>query len=280
MELFTRDYLNDDYEVYTYAQTKNTQKIHILFPKDIGSAQLLDLNEPAMKFLTRKFSYYPWVEYEENKKKTAKIARIPVAVKLTLQPDQDLLVVALHTKSKFSKLRTKEQWERRDREAVLDALNVRQKLSGEIAQVREFLDQRLRPDGMAPLVALGVFNDGAFRDVMEKEFLIHNILDEIQGSLLEPELRLFHSMPTDALSKEYSTVFKDPFGGDQPVRELIDHILVSRGIAEGKGVTIKPGSPVVEHKAYEDSSDEDNNKRARHRRPSDHIPVSVVLTTS
>lgn len=278
MELFVRNYLDDAYEVYTHAETKELQKIHILVRKNLGAVELFALNDPSMQLLRGKFSYYPWVEYEENKKKTAGLARIPVVVRLNLQSGQKVVVAALHTKSKISKLKKREQWERRDKEAVLDALNSRQKLSGEIAQVRQFLDEQLKPDGLSALLVMGDFNDGPFRDELEKEFLIMNILDEMQGSFLKPTLRLFHSMPTDVLSAEYSTIFNDPFGGDQPVKELIDHILVSRGIAEDKTMRIKPDSALVEHKAYDDCNDEDQNKRARDLRPSDHIPVSVILT--
>ena len=89
-----------------------------------------------------------------------------------------------------SALKTEEQWEEREREAILDALLSRQKLSAEIYRLRKYLEERLQsPNENDSLVLMGDFNDGPWAETLEEEFLVHNILDEID--FLRTSLEVF-----------------------------------------------------------------------------------------
>lgn len=186
----------------------------------------------------------------------------------------------VHTKSKFSKLKTKKQWNERgsDPEPVLDALSSRQKLSAEVARIREILTSvvAVGPE-QASMVVVGDFNDGPFKDLMENEFLVKSILDELVGSFLDPNTYFKHAMDPAVLSTASTTRFSDPLQDGQVVAELIDHILVSPAIWSGLGAyRIKTGSCQVEEAAWQ-SGVVGNPEASRDSRPSDHKPVSVLL---
>ena len=112
---------------------------------------------------------------------------------------------------------------------------------------------------------------------MEKEFLIHNILDELVGSFLRPDRLFSHAMTPDVLASATTVRFPDPLEDGALVDELIDHILVSPAMKDGTGTfALSEGSCKVETLAYDhfnDASDETN----RGLRPSDHKPVSAEL---
>ncbi len=276
MEAFVAEYLDDGYGVFSHDGTD--QNIHLLVRKGLGQIRQSAWDSPLTLLLRKSFYYYPWGEYTEEKMKKSRVARVPAVIELDIS-GKSIVFMGVHTKSKISKLREPSQWYVRDKEAVLDALNSRQKLSAEVRHIREALDDLLKEShGTRGLAVMGDFNDGPFSDIMEAEFLVHNIIDEIQGSLLNPGLRLFHTMSTETIMSSHSTVFDDPFSGGAPVKELIDHILVSRGIAEGAGgVAVKPGTAMVEEEAYQANCAEIPPERKRELRPSDHLPVSVTL---
>jgi hypothetical protein len=129
----------------------------------------------------------------------------------------------------------------------------------------------------ASVVMVGDFNDGPFQDLMEQEFLIHSILDELVGSFLEPNTYFKHAMDPAVLSAAATTRFPDPLQGGAIVEELIDHVVVSPALWSGAGAyLIKPGSCQVETGPWTMGVVGDPDA-ARDNRPSDHKPVSVAI---
>jgi hypothetical protein len=127
------------------------------------------------------------------------------------------------------------------------------------------------------VAVVGDFNDGPFRDLMENEFLVKSILDELVGSFLDPNTYFKHAMDPAVLSSASTTRFSDPLQDGQIVGELIDHVVVSPAIWSGLGAyRVKPGSCQVEEAAWQ-MGVVGNPEASRDSRPSDHKPVSVVL---
>jgi endonuclease/exonuclease/phosphatase family metal-dependent hydrolase len=278
MELFVQQYLNGEYIVYE--SNERNQSIFILVRKSLSSlVSQIPHDSTDLALLNSQFYYYPWVRFRQEDRKKHKFDRIPLVLNLNISGNRKLQFVAIHTKSKFSKLKTLEQWETRDEEAVLDALDARQKLSAEVGQIRLYLDQQLAQENdNKGLVVMGDFNDSPFAELMEKEFLLHNILDELVGSFLRPEYLMHHAMTPSVLSSAKTVRFSDPLEGGAITEELIDHILVSPSIAGAKGAfKLKPDSCKVETAAYNKYND-DINDNDRGLRPSDHKPVSAMLT--
>lgn len=279
MALFVKTFLDDEYVVHR--SNRADQAVHALVRKSLAQKvkPWLPPGSTVAK-LWRNVPYYPWGAIAPADRKSHSLARYPLILRAKLAAGQDLILGGVHTKSKFSLLKTKKQWDERasNPEPVLDALGSRQKLSAEVARLREVLSSivAVGPE-QASAVVVGDFNDGPFKDLMENEFLIKSILDELVGSFLDPNTYFKHAMDPAVLSSASTTRFPDPLQGGQVVGELIDHVLVSPAIWSGLGAYgLKAGSCQVEEAAWQ-MGVVGNPESSRDSRPSDHKPVSVVL---
>ena len=279
MVMFVDRFLGGDYVVHR--SNRSDQSIHALVRKPLADKVQPWLPPGATTgSLWREIPYYEWGKIGTADRRLHDSARHPLLLKCELASGANLMLCGVHTKSKFSQLKSLAQWNGRDSKPapVLDALTTRQKLSAEVARLRSVLTQ-IVATGLAfgHVVALGDFNDGPFADVMEAEFLVGNILDELVGSFLEPNTYFKHAMEPERLSSASTTRFRDPLKGGQFVEELIDHILLSPGIWSGAGrFRLRPNSCVVESVAW-DANVEIAQSEKRQNRPSDHKPVSVVI---
>ncbi|MBE0548122.1 MAG: hypothetical protein IH627_10810 [Rubrivivax sp.] len=279
MSLFVKMFLNDEYAVHR--SNRADQSVYALVRRSLQddiTPWVPDNSTPQV--LWRGIPYYPWGTIAESARKSHNLARHPLFVRCKLASGQDLILGGVHTKSKFSKLKTKKQWD--DREAkpapVLDALSSRQKLSAEVHCLRDVLTRIVAVGpSQASVVVVGDFNDGPFFDLMEREFLIRNILDELVGTFLDPNTYFKHAMEPEILASAATTRFSDPLEGGALVEELIDHILVSPAIWSGIGAYgLKAKSCQVEEAAWQ-LGVVGNPEGSRENRPSDHKPVSMVL---
>lgn len=274
MELFVSRFLGGDFAVFT--SNKNQQAVHALVHRSIAAKTTAFAPDgPEVAPLRAKIPFYPWGEVATPKKHS--FDRVPLVLTFRPAAGKSLRIIVVHTKSKFSKLKSRQQWEDRDEEAILDALLARQKLSAEVFRLREFIAGDLAgsnaPDA---LVAMGDFNDGAAAELMEREFMIHNIIDELTGSLSEPDRYLKHVMPPEILQSAFTVEFPDPLSGGAMTRELIDHIVVSPSIWTGNGPYGLTDSR-VETAAFDANDGTDPAARKRGDRPSDHRPVCATL---
>lgn len=281
MEVFVTRFLDNQYAVYR--SNAKWQSIYALVHRSVSDfVTAFAPKDNEVESLRLKNPYYPWGGIAIEEQKRHGFDRIPLVLSFRAISGKELRVVVVHTKSKYSKLKSPEQWASRDAEAILDALDARQKLSVEIACVRRYLDACLEPPSQdAAVVVMGDMNDGPYAELMEKEFLIHNIVDELAGTLLQPQRYFRHAMEADVLASATTTCFPDPLLGGELVAELIDHILVSPGIWQGRApFALKAGSCQVETRIYDDHNEDhgQDGKRERGLRPSDHKPVSVVFT--
>jgi endonuclease/exonuclease/phosphatase family metal-dependent hydrolase len=276
MERFVKDFLDDAYVVHT--SNAKWQTLHALVRKSIADKVTAFAPSGAETLALRSaIRFYPWGAID--KPNTHKFDRTPLVLTFKPSDKKTLRLINVHTKSKYSLLKKPEQWLNRDAAAIKDALLARQKLSAEILRLREYILTDLSSEGKPnALVVLGDMNDGPYAELMEREFMIHNVVDELIGSILEPDHFLKHAM-TPAMLKSASTVsFPDPLEGGAIVEELIDHLLVSPGIWQrGALFKLKAGSCKVEKQAYDAFNDDTGPGRKRGLRPSDHKPVSAVF---
>lgn len=278
MELFVKDFLDDDFVVHT--SNSKSQTLHALVHKSIANkVTSFAPDGQEIESLRSPIPFYPWGQIAAASQKKHKFDRVPLV--LTFQPasTKKLRIINVHTKSKFSKLKKPQQWFDREPEAIGDALFVRQKLSAEIYRLRQYVVGDLAPGNSPPdgYVILGDFNDGAYAELIEREFLIHNIIDELVGSFLDPDTFFKHAMTPATIAVSNTVSFPDPLENGQIVFELIDHVLVSPGIWQGTSpFKLKAGSCKVEQQAY-NQFDATGPVRKRGDRPSDHRPVSAII---
>jgi endonuclease/exonuclease/phosphatase family metal-dependent hydrolase len=278
LEVFVERFLGNEYVVHH--SNEKWQSICALVHRDISDQVVSFAHDSAeTKLLRAKIGFYPWGAVTMDRRMTHKFDRVPLLLSYRPAAGQELLLVVVHSKSKFSLLKTLEQWLNRDEEAILDALLAREKLSVEMQCLRAYFSAELAVDGDRAIVAMGDFNDGPFAELMEREFLIHNIVDELAGSLLEPMRRFRHAMAPEVLATAATTRFADPLENGKIVEELIDHVLIGPSIWQERApFRLKSDSCRVELAAFENHDDDVGPIRKRGLRPSDHKPVSAIFT--
>ena len=127
------------------------------------------------------------------------------------------------------------------------------------------------------LVIMGDFNDGPLAEDLEKEFLIHNIVDELVGSLLNPAIILRHALTPEQMLASHTTEFHNPLQGGALAHVLIDHIVLAPAVVSGgAGISYIVDSCRVEDDAYDAYFDEGGHDD-RGLRPSDHRPLSACF---
>ena len=279
MQLFVDTFLGGEYTVFgsnrqwqrNYALVKNALAPH---------CAVEDWDDDQFNANWKNAPYHPWGTIKLDDRKVHNFHRFPLVLHVT-PPGQatPLELVVVHTKSKFSKLKNPQQWEERETAAVKDALLVRAKLSVEMQMIRRFYIRRLAEVGNDhAFLVLGDFNDGPLAEEMEREFLIHNIIDELVGSIVAPHAVLTHGMTPDVIAASATTRFRNPMKNGELTQELIDHMVISNGLLSGvSGYTFDQGSCTVDTAAFEAENDESDDAEDRQLRPSDHLPVSAVI---
>ena len=274
MKKFVKDYLNDSYIVYSMEH--GSQSIHALVRKGINlEIRQLKETHKIYKHLSRKVEYYTWDEVKQ--KRLENFTRKPVVLEITSGSEVIELMV-FHTKSKISKLRSPKDWTERYKEKIVSAIRSRQKLSAEMAAVRRYLSHAILSKRVQGCILMGDLNDGPNRDVFEQEFLIHNIVDELRGGFHRQEALMHHCLTQSQLKSKmaYTTDFNDPTKNGKKVNVLIDHILFSNKLINGKSkIQLDKRRSKIEHEIYNKYVDNSGNKP--HERPSDHVPMTSII---
>ena len=266
-----------------FGSNRRWQRLYLLVRDGLADrVSVDDFDDVAVRARWLDQPYYPWGRIAADDRGLQDAYRRPLAFLVRPGgPDGPVLHgLNVHTKSKFSKLKSPEQWENRDPEAVLDALLQRQKLSAEIRMVRRYVEGLIAARGPnTNICVLGDFNDGPAASLLEREFLIHNIVDELAGTLLAPDSRLVHGMNPAELATAHSVTFRNPLEGGALVRELIDHVMISVPLEDGSaGLGFDKGACVVETAAWDAGTDLSAPDGDRMRHASDHMPVSALIT--
>ncbi|MFQ5801614.1 MAG: endonuclease/exonuclease/phosphatase family protein [Candidatus Methylomirabilales bacterium] len=275
MQLFVKDHLDDEYEVYSMPD--GSQSNHALVRKGLNlHIKQMPGSHPIYKHLSRKVEYYTWGEVK--KARLDKFTRKPVVLRLTRE-GKSIEIMVFHTKSKISRLKRKKQWTTRDKPVIVDALRSRQKLSAEMAAIRRYLTHAVLSRRAAGCILMGDLNDGPHRDVFEERFLIHNIVDELRGGFHRETALMHHGLPQDQLvgKNAFTAKFSDPTRDGKTVKVLLDHILVSDALLDGSApLRLVAGKGRIEHTVFEKHLK--GSGRNADDRPSDHRPVSAVFS--
>ena len=282
MQHFVDTFLGGDWHVI--GSNRRSQRLYLLVRDGLQDAvEATDYDDLAFKPFWNDQPYYPWGKIARDDRGLQDAFRRPLAFRF--RPDGAngpvLHGLNVHTKSKFSKLKHAHQWIDRDEEAIFDALLQRQKLSAEIQMVRAYVEALLADEGNATnFLLLGDLNDGPAAELLEEEFLIHNIVDELAGTILNPKSRLIHAMTDATLQTATTTKFHNPLEGGALTEELIDHIMVTSPLLEGTaGLTLPKPDTQVETDAYNAQIDDTFAEQDRMKYPSDHLPVSCEIET-
>lgn len=271
MEKFVQEYLSDQSGNPTYdviaSPSERPQRQYLLIKRGTATAVQTLYDEPRYLTMVARWKFYPWGAFMPADAKAHTFHRQPLVAELEIE-GRRLTIILLHIKSKHIGLKPTGE-----KEYVEKCVLARQEITSEIKKVRDYLDDALMEEMTRSVVVMGDMNDGPGRDRFEAEFMLQNLVDVIQGTLLNPELNVYHvleNLQTDAYSLEFEEK-------GTKKRELIDHILMAPGMFTGMAdFKYGKGSGRVEHQAWENhlGPDPDN---VRDDRPSDHRPVTCQI---
>lgn len=239
------------------------QEVAILYNPDKFSAKHAPGGDPNRKTNPPFDQEFQFDTDDDRIKELYKFYRPPLEaeVKIT-ETDKSFYLMLVHPKSKgIFNATDMLHWERESRRN-------RRKLYAECTWVRQRVNEWLK--SRREVLVMGDINDGPGMDYHEFQFG-RSAVEIIMGDIFEPAriLRSYAGRPkwTSYGWRPASTRFKDRFTEDT-VNVLIDHILVSQGIA------VVPDS----HKVWNPYQDNDAKKfRGDLNLASDHFPVTLDL---
>ncbi|MEM7605870.1 MAG: endonuclease/exonuclease/phosphatase family protein [Myxococcota bacterium] len=193
-------------------------------------------------------------------------------------------VIGCHLKSKFV---SRQPRRRRDDEAFADYAKLKRvkrylaeshrarvKLTSEAMNVRAYIDQRFEQEADPSIFVVGDINDGPGKELMEREYLLHDMISNLQGEVFFAHRFLNHALFDQPQSLRWTVKFKDRIDPQRDPKILLDHILFTQALTRGgTGPLVVPANGGrVEHLAAEETA-------ARYGRPaiSDHRPISIRL---
>jgi hypothetical protein len=271
---FVKHKLDDAYGVHSMED--GTQSVHALVHKRLGSALRVSQLPASDGVFTRMRAVRPFYRFGSvDKAEKGRFARLPVILRLERRGKITELMV-VHTKSKFSSLNKPSQWERKDRDKVIDAILVRQKLSLEMNVIRKYIAHRLYSRSAEGVIVMGDMNDGVTRDIVDESYLLHSIVHELRGAFHHELALMRHVLTGRQLQRKgyaWTVEFADPAAGGKATRVLLDHMIFSPACLEGGAICFVPESGRVEHPAYD--RQEVHRGKTRDDRPSDHRPLSA-----
>ncbi len=187
--------------------------------------------------------------------------------------------IGLHLKSKFVRS-AQSKWKKggEDREEVVDgAVKARSKMTTEASNVREYIDAKFAQVENPGIFVLGDLNDGPGKEHFEREYLLHDLISNIQGDIFFARRFLNHALFDSADHLRWTAKFKDFIMPERPETILLDHILFTQGLVNGSlPLQVPSKAGWVEHEVF----DVVNSTLPASAHVSDHRPISVVVETS
>lgn len=151
----------------------------------------------------------------------------------------------------------------------------RVKLSSEALNLRAFIDHRFSQDADPSIIVVGDLNDGPGKELMEREYLLHDLISNLQGDIFFAKRFLNHALFDQPQDLRWTARFKDALEPDRDPHILLDHITFSQGLTRSGSspLLVEPRAGFVEHRVHEEVEAAFGQGTA-----SDHRPVSLVLS--
>jgi hypothetical protein len=194
-------------------------------------------------------------------------------------------VIGTHLKSKHTsdaprKRRDDESFEdyaklKKVRRYLANSHAARVKLSSEASNVRAYIDQRFEQDADPSIFVLGDLNDGPGKEIMEREYLLHDLISNLQGEVFFAQKFLNHALFDQPQNLRWTAQFADPLDPARSDKILLDHIMFTQALTHSgtSPLWVEPNAGRVEHLVFEEIEAQFGKGMA-----SDHRPVSVTLT--
>ncbi len=161
-------------------------------------------------------------------------------------------------------------------EFVAKVVEARAKLSSEAANVRAYLDARFLEDANHAAIVAGDLNDGPGKERIERQFLLHDLVSNIQGDVFFATRFLNHALFDLADEQRWTARFRDSLDPGRRPEILLDHILFTQAFTGPDREGAAPfraarNGGCVEHGAHHEA----NAVLPAALTTSDHRPVSM-----
>lgn len=213
-----------------------------------------------------------------------KFARHPQTLRLLID-GMPLELIGAHLKSKFTgstprKRKPDEPFDQYAKEPrvaryLADSHAARIKLSSEALNLRAYIDHRFSQDADPAVIVLGDLNDGPGKELMEREYLVHDLISNLQGDVFFARRFLNHALFDQPQELRWTARFNDALEPNRDPHILLDHILLTQSLTRRGTFPLwaAPSAGKVEHRVHEEIEAAHGTGVA-----SDHRPVSLTLT--
>jgi hypothetical protein len=193
--------------------------------------------------------------------------------------------IGVHLKSKFTGRRVPRRGRDEDdkdyyaREDVVffmaNAVVARAKLTTEATDIRNYIDQRFSQEPLPAIFVLGDLNDGPGKELLEREYLLHDLISSLQGDVFFARQFLNHALFDNPDKLRWSVQFKDELDPKRSPYILLDHIVFTEALSRrGLGpLIVNPHMGKVEHEIH----DRIASLMPQRMEVSDHRPVTLVV---
>jgi len=149
------------------------------------------------------------------------------------------------------------------------------KLSSEALAVRAYIDQRFAQEADPSILVVGDLNDGPGKELMEREYLLHDLISNLQGEVFFARKFLNHALFDQPHALRWTAKFKDILDPGRNQHILLDHILFTQALTRAgtSPLQVQSNAGLVEHLAHEEGESTFGKDLL-----SDHRPVSVELS--
>ncbi|HMO08106.1 MAG TPA: endonuclease/exonuclease/phosphatase [Paracoccaceae bacterium] len=195
-----------------------------------------------------------------------------------------LEVIGCHLKSKINKVHPKgdayaDDFFDTQPALVADIMTSRIKLTTEATDLRHYIEGRFRAEPDAAIVVAGDLNDGPGKERIERRFLYHDLVSNLQGDVFLARQFLNHALFDfeDAARWSYD-LGRDRLDPARNPRILLDHIMFTQALTgpdrpDASAFRARAGGGKVEHDVHHRVA----ARRARSAATSDHRAVSMVF---
>jgi hypothetical protein len=215
---------------------------------------------------------------------THKHYRHPQVLQLTI--DGALIeIIGCHLKSKINNIPVPPGAEAPDYfdrhpALVADVMMSRTKLTTECVDVRHYIDGRFLSEPDAAIIVAGDLNDGPGKERVERRFLYHDLVGNLQGDIFFARRFLNHALfDFDEAARWSYDLGQDKLDPGRSPRILLDHILFTQALTGPDRPGASPyradtGGGKVEHDIHHRVA----SARPKYAAPSDHRPVSMTFS--
>lgn len=152
----------------------------------------------------------------------------------------------------------------------------RAKLTTEATDVRYYIDKRFEQEELPIIFVVGDLNDGPGKELIEREYLLHDLIGVLQGDVFFARKFLNHALFDYPQNLRWTSEFRDELDPARSPTILLDHIAFTEALSRrGLGpLIVLPKSGLVEHEIH----DRINAVLPAPAKTSDHAPVSLIVS--